>query len=250
MAASPKNKGRASKKAAKEVVEEHEEEDPSENGEENDEEGYEVEAILDAKWQYRKRGKWSYYVRWKNYGPEDDMWIDEADAAGAEDLIVEYHETNNLPRDGKGKKGPAKKGRPSSTAQKKRKADEDEMDVDQEEEEAPKKQTKRGRPSKTKAPERKSEPEPEPEPEEEEEVEEEEEHEFASMDDYMKKARWDDLIKEINTVEHAGEELIALITRADGQKSKVSTSVLAERCPQMLITFYETHLKWRPTDEE
>ncbi|CAE6484026.1 unnamed protein product [Rhizoctonia solani] len=176
MAASPKNKGRASKKAAKEVVEEHEEENASGSEEEEDEEGYEVEAILDAKWQYNKR--------------------------------------------------------------KKRKASEDEMDVDQEEE-APKKQTKRGRPSKAKAPEPKSEPE-----------EEEEEHEFASMDDYLKKAKWDDLIKEIETVENTGSELIALITRADGQKSKVSTSVLAERCPQMLIVFYETHLKWRPTDDD
>ncbi|KAG8731145.1 hypothetical protein FRC11_004946 [Ceratobasidium sp. 423] len=238
MAASPKNKGRASKRAAKEVVEEHEEKSTSES-EQEDEEGYEVEAILDAKWQYNKRGKWSYYVRWKGYGPEEDLWIDEEDAAGADDLIKEYHESNNLPRDGKGKKGPVKKGRPSATTvQKKRKASEDEMDVDQEE--APKKQTKRGRPSKAKVPEPKSEPE----------EEEEEEHEFASMDDYLKKARWDDLIKEIETVENTGSELIALITRADGQKSKVSTTVLAERCPQMLITFYETHLKWRPTDDD
>ncbi|KAJ1306963.1 hypothetical protein OPQ81_007943 [Rhizoctonia solani] len=240
MATSPKNKGRAGKKAAKEVVEEHEEENAS-GSEEEDEEGYEVEAILDAKWQYNKRGKWSYYVRWKGYGPEDDLWIDEEDAAGAEELIKEYHESNNLPRDGKGKKGPVKKGRPSSTAQKKRKADMDEMDVDPEE--APKKQTKRGRPSKNKEPEPKSEPE-------EEEEEDAEEHEFTSMDDYLKKARWDDLIKEIETVENTGGDLIALITRADGQKSKVSTSVLAERCPQMLITFYETHLKWRPTDDD
>ncbi|CAE6463213.1 unnamed protein product [Rhizoctonia solani] len=188
MATSPKNKGRASKKAAKEVVEEHEEENGSES-EGGDEEGY---------------------------------------------------ETNNLPRDGKGKKGPVKKGRPSATAQKKRKADADEMEVDQEE--APKKQTKRGRPSKPK--------EPEPKSDAEEEEEEEEEPEFASMDDYLKKTRWDDLIKEIETVEHTSGELIALITRADGQKSKVSTTILAERCPQMLITFYETHLKWRPTEEE
>ncbi|CCO29236.1 hypothetical protein BN14_03241 [Rhizoctonia solani AG-1 IB] len=219
MATSPKNKGRASKKA-KEVVEEHEEESGS--GSEEDEEGYEVEAILDAKWQYNKRGKWSYFVRWKGYGPEDDLWIDEEDAGGSEDLIKEYHETNNLPRDGKGKKGPVKKGRPSATAQKKRKASVDEMEVD--EEEAPKKQTKRGRPSKNKEPEPKSDAE---------EEEEEAEPEFASMDDYMKKAKWNDLIKEIETVENTGDgELIALVTRADGQKARVSTTVLAERCPQ------------------
>ncbi|CAE6451929.1 unnamed protein product [Rhizoctonia solani] len=173
MATSPKNKGRASKKA-KEVVEEHEEESGS--GSEEDEEGYEVEAILDAKWQYNKRGK----------------------------------------------KGPVKKGRPSATAQKKRKASVDEMEVD--EEEAPKKQTKRGRPSKNKEPEPKSDAE---------EEEEEAEPEFASMDDYMKKAKWNDLIKEIETVENTGDgELIALVTRADGQKARVSTTVLAERCPQ------------------
>ncbi|GAB1518131.1 chromo shadow domain protein [Rhizoctonia solani] len=239
MAISPKNKGRTSKKA-KEVVEEYEEEEKASGSEQEDdeEEGYEVEAILDAKWQYNKRGKWSYFVRWKGYGPEDDLWIDEEDAGGAEDLVKEYHEANNLPRDGKGKKGPVKKGRPSATAQKKRKASVEEMDVD--EEEAPKKQTKRGRPSKNKEPEPKSD-------------EEEEEPEFASMDDYMKKAKWNDLIKEIETVENTGEadgELVALVTRADGQKARVITTVLAERCPQKLIAFYETHLKWRPTEEE
>ncbi|CAE6381632.1 unnamed protein product [Rhizoctonia solani] len=175
MATSPKNKGRGKK--AKEVVEEHEEENASGSGEE-DEEGYEVEAILDAKWQYNKRGK----------------------------------------------KGPVKKGRPSATAQKKRKASVDEMEVD--EEEAPKKQTKRGRPSKNK----------EPEPKSDAEEEEEEEPEFASMDDYMKKAKWNDLIKEIETVENSGDGgLIALVTRADGQKARVSTNVLAERCPQKAI---------------
>ncbi|CAE6473447.1 unnamed protein product [Rhizoctonia solani] len=193
MAISPKNKGRTSKKA-KEVVEEYEEEEKASGSEQEDdeEEGYEVEAILDAKWQYNKRGK----------------------------------------------KGPVKKGRPSATAQKKRKASVEEMDVD--EEEAPKKQTKRGRPSKNKEPEPKSD-------------EEEEEPEFASMDDYMKKAKWNDLIKEIETVENTGEadgELVALVTRADGQKARVITTVLAERCPQKLIAFYETHLKWRPTEEE
>ncbi|KAB5594795.1 Chromo shadow domain containing protein [Ceratobasidium theobromae] len=244
MANSPKNKSRKSTgKNGKEVVEQHEEENAS--GEE-DEEGYEVESILEAKWQYSKRGKWSYFVRWKGYGPEDDLWIDEDDAAGAEDLINDFHETNNLPRDGKGKKGPVKKPRASATSKatqdKKRKAAaSEEMEVDSPEVEEPpsKKQSRRGRPSKAKSP-----PEPEAEPDVDEEPE------LASIDDFMKITRWDDVIKQIETVEKSDDDLIALFTRQDGQKSKCSTAILAERCPQLLITFYETHLKWRPTDDD
>lgn len=61
MANSPKNKSRKSTgKNGKEVVEQHEEENAS--GEE-DEEGYEVESILEAKWQYSKRvsNPWMHY---------------------------------------------------------------------------------------------------------------------------------------------------------------------------------------------
>ncbi|KAF8603832.1 hypothetical protein BDV93DRAFT_544460 [Ceratobasidium sp. AG-I] len=252
MANSPKSRSRkGANKNGKDVVEDVPEDDAGSNEEGEDEEGYEVEAILDGKWQYDKRGKWSYFVRWKGYSAEDDLWILEDDAAGAEDLINDWHEKSGFPRDGKGKKKPVKKPRASAastTKDKKRKASSvDEMDVDSPEAEEPPKKTARGRPSK--ASKASSEPEPEPEVEEAEVDAEEEEIEFASMDEYMTKARWDNIIKEIETVESNGEELIALFVRSDGLKSKCSTSILAERCPQLLITFYETHLKWRPDEE-
>jgi hypothetical protein len=121
------------------------------------------------------------------------MWIDEDDAGGAEDLITEWHEKNDMPRDGKGKKRPVpRKSRGSSattTKDKKRKASSvDGMEVDTPEVEEPpaKKPAKRDARS-AKAAQESSEPEEaEPEPE----LEAEEQIDFALMDEYMTKARW------------------------------------------------------------
>ncbi|QRV74228.1 chromo shadow domain protein [Ceratobasidium sp. AG-Ba] len=251
MATSPKSRGRKSAgKNTKEVVEDVPEETPAEEQEDDEEEGYEVEAILDARWAFNRRGKWSYYVHWKGYGSDEDMWIDEDDAAGAEELIEEWHKNNDMPRDGKGKKKnapTAKRGRPSTGAaskDKKRKASStDGMDVDTPEAEEPpaKKTTKRS----AKPPQRSPEPEVEAEDEDEEAG-----PDFQAIDDIMKKARWDGIVKSIETVEASGDGLTAFFTRADGKKSKCSTTILAERCPQLLIDFYESHLKWRPTEED
>ncbi|KAG9096291.1 hypothetical protein FRC06_008832 [Ceratobasidium sp. 370] len=249
MATSPKSRGRKSAgKNGKEVVEEVPEEAPASEQEEEDEEGYEVESILDAKWAYNKRGKWSYYVHWKGYGSDEDMWIDEEDAAGAEELIKEWHEKHDMPRDGKGKKKPAaKKPRGSTSAaskDKKRKASStDGMDVDTPEVEEPPAK----KPAKRSAKPPRDSPEPEPEAAD---AEAGEEVVFASMDDYMTKAHWDNVVKDIETVEEVGDELVALFTRVDGLKSKCSTTILAERCPQLLIAFYEGHLKWRPNEDD
>ncbi|QRW23686.1 Retrotransposable element Tf2 protein [Rhizoctonia solani] len=38
------------------------------------EEEYEVEQIIDSK---RQRGKWFYLIKWKGYGPEDNLWEPE-----------------------------------------------------------------------------------------------------------------------------------------------------------------------------
>ncbi|QRW23547.1 hypothetical protein RhiXN_08583 [Rhizoctonia solani] len=38
------------------------------------EEEYEVEQIIDSK---RQQGKWSYLIKWKGYGPEDNSWEPE-----------------------------------------------------------------------------------------------------------------------------------------------------------------------------
>lgn len=65
MANSPKSRSRKSGgKNGKDVVKEVPEDDAGSNEEEEDEEGYEVESILDAKWQYDKRVSCSSRVSW------------------------------------------------------------------------------------------------------------------------------------------------------------------------------------------
>jgi hypothetical protein len=140
------------------------------------------------------QGKWSYFVHWKGYGSDEDMWIDEDDAGGAEELIKEWHEKNDMPRDGKGKKRPVpRKSRGNSataTKDKKRKASSvDGMEVDSPEvEEPPAKKTAKRDARSSKAS-QESEPE-EAEPEAELELDGEEQIDFALMDEYMTKARW------------------------------------------------------------
>ncbi|KAG8744623.1 hypothetical protein FRC10_009848 [Ceratobasidium sp. 414] len=260
MATSPKSRGRKSAaKNGKEVVEEVPEEAPASEQEE-DEEGYEVESILDAKWAYNRRGKWSYFVHWKGYGSDEDMWIDEDDAGGAEELIKDWHELNDMPRDAKGKKKPAAKKPRGSTAaskDKKRKASStDGMDVDSPEAEEPPAK----KPAKRSAKPPQDSPEPEPEPEATE-AEAGEEVAFASMDEYMTKARWDTIIKDIETVEEVGDELVALFTRARLRvqqhrwpQKQVLNSDSGGEMPAIgtssLIAFYEGHLKWRPNEDD
>ena len=51
-------------------------------------EEYEVEDIL----SHRKTGtKTEYLVRFKNYGPEDDLWLPQRNLANAQDILREYH---------------------------------------------------------------------------------------------------------------------------------------------------------------
>jgi hypothetical protein len=55
----------------------------------NDQEEYEVEDIL----SHRKQGdKTEYLVRFKGYGPEDDLWLPKRNLANAPDVLREYHD--------------------------------------------------------------------------------------------------------------------------------------------------------------
>ncbi|KAM5535164.1 hypothetical protein V8D89_011100 [Ganoderma adspersum] len=54
---------------------------------------YEVETILRAKVEGGKRGKkksWSYFVKWKNYGPQENTWEPVASFKGGSEHFIEY----------------------------------------------------------------------------------------------------------------------------------------------------------------
>ncbi|PSR82590.1 hypothetical protein PHLCEN_2v6023 [Hermanssonia centrifuga] len=64
------------------------ESEEADSGAESEE--YEIEAILDAKHGSFAGGKMGYLVKWKNYTEEHNSWVNEDDAANAQNLIDIY----------------------------------------------------------------------------------------------------------------------------------------------------------------
>ena len=60
----------------------------------NEEEQYEVEQVLDE----RNNGCWKkkqYLVKWKGYPDSDNQWLDAKDMENAQELIAEFHNSND-----------------------------------------------------------------------------------------------------------------------------------------------------------
>ena len=53
---------------------------------------YEVEKILDS-WQFGRRQRLQYLVKWKGYPDSDNMWVDKDDVF-ADDKVQEFKESN------------------------------------------------------------------------------------------------------------------------------------------------------------
>ena len=62
----------------------------------NQNEEYEVEEILDAKWNSRTK-RLRFLVRWKGYGPTEDSWETENDLENAKEALKDYKRARNLP---------------------------------------------------------------------------------------------------------------------------------------------------------
>jgi len=71
-----------------------------------------------------------------------------------------------------------------------------------------------------------------------------------TMTRYGKLKSWDDLVRAITTVERREEDNILQIfwTSADGYDCLTPSTIFSKKCPQKLIEFYESNLKWRPND--
>ena len=60
----------------------------------DDEEEYEVDHIVRHK--KNKRGLFSYLIRWKGYGPEEDSWEPASNLKHAKEVLSSYKMSHNL----------------------------------------------------------------------------------------------------------------------------------------------------------
>ncbi|KAM5534625.1 hypothetical protein V8D89_011637 [Ganoderma adspersum] len=221
-----------------------------------DEEEYEIEIILDARPGAFEGERVGYLVKWKGYDEEHNSWVDEKDAEGARELIDEYWRKH-------GKKTGGRKSdvKPKPAAKPRKSAVKD----DEEEEVPPAK--KRGRPPKAQA---------RPSEEQDEDVEmedvpkkkprkstgrggkrgaatteDQDEEEYTDMKKWKELSTWEHLVESIDTVERTdNNELLVYFTLKNGKGHGRETSdVCKHKIPFKLIEFYESNLRWKPTDE-
>ncbi|GAA5970062.1 hypothetical protein JCM21900_000273 [Sporobolomyces salmonicolor] len=224
---------------------------------EEEEPEYEVEAIM--KHKRDAQGVLKYFVQWVGFGREDDSWEPEENVAHLDEKLNEYWESvpesKRLQRYAPWSKKykalqKALKGESAATpksASKKRGAAA--IDDSDDEEVAVKniKARAQGK-KKVKAEAEKGEEEAAPvedgyDPEGREIVE------WEPI--YGDKQGWEDLVDKIDTVERDDEDGFKMyIVWKDNKGAWVPNTIARERCPQKIIDFYESHLKFRTRDAD
>ncbi|EGN95097.1 hypothetical protein SERLA73DRAFT_77108 [Serpula lacrymans var. lacrymans S7.3] len=226
-------KNRRESAGAEEQVEEQAN-DEEEGDEEEEEEEFEIEAIIEAKRGTFANGRYGYLVKWKNYGPEHNSWVDEQDAGNAEDLIEEYWRKHK-----KDKKAPRKsieKTRRKSSvrddsaetgsASKKRARSQKSAKEANGTTKKAKKETVTG--------------------------EDADDMVLGNMGKYMQAPNWEHLIETVDTIERDDEsnELYVYFTlKKGGERIRETSKLCGERFPQKLLRFYESNLRWKAGDD-
>ncbi|KAI0369128.1 hypothetical protein BV20DRAFT_968304 [Pilatotrama ljubarskyi] len=226
---------------------------------EGDEEEFEIEAILDAKHGTFPEGRVGYLVKWKGYGDEHNSWVDENDATGAKDLISEFWK--------KHKKGPRKSEPKPKPGPKPRKSSVKDADSDIEEVAPPK---KRGRPKATSTRETSDEEEDDQSRKQKKprksagsankatkrkstaaDAVEEDGEMYTDMRKWADAASWEHLVKSIDTVERTDDgDLYVYFTLKNGKgHAKEKSELCKKKMPYKLIEFYESNLRWKPSDD-
>ncbi|KAG8951823.1 hypothetical protein FRC04_005515 [Tulasnella sp. 424] len=248
--------------------------DEEEGGDEDEE--YEIEEILDCKKGKFAPGRWAFFVSWKGYGQDDNSWVDEPDFFAKEMIEKWWLENPSIkgnPYADKKSKGQGRKSEGASSKVKSRKASSDEEEdskasskrksaatstskkraseevdatpeVVSEEEERPKKKSR----TSTAASKKKQESPPPQNGFFDDAAEGSglEEHVLDAMAKHMGKKSWEKLIKSIETVERQEDGvLLVYYTSTDGIRAISDSKILADKAPQQLLAFYESHLRWR-----
>ncbi|KAI8969377.1 hypothetical protein BD414DRAFT_518579 [Trametes punicea] len=251
----------ASKNASKDKGRAEDAAEGTDEEEDGDDEEYEIEAILDAKQGTFPEGRVGYLVKWKGYGDEHNSWVDEKDAEGAKDLIAEFWKRN--------KKGARKSDVKPKGAPRPRKSSVKDADSDIEEV-APAK--KRGRPSKSTPARDTSEDEDGSHKQKKprkstasaakaattnrrksnSDAMDMDEDVYIDMRKYKDASSWEHLVESIDTVERTDDgELYVYFTLKHGKgHAREKSSVCKKKMPYKLIDFYESNLRWKPSDED
>ncbi|KAI0653159.1 hypothetical protein C8Q70DRAFT_1038128 [Cubamyces menziesii] len=259
-----KQSNSTSKSASKDKGRVEDDDEGSGDEDEEDDEEFEIEAILDAKHGTFPEGRIGYLVKWKGYSDDHNSWVDEKDAEGAKDLIAEFwrkHKKGNRKSDAK-PKAPAKAAKSSV------KDAESENEV---EETAPPAK-KRGRPSKASTARDASDEEEEDKSRKQKkprkstgsaakstgrrksnaDAMDEDEDTYADMRKLKDASSWEHLVERIDTVERTESgDLFVYFTLKNGKgHAREKSELCKKKMPFKLIEFYESNLRWKPTDED
>ncbi|OSD04860.1 hypothetical protein PYCCODRAFT_1363355 [Trametes coccinea BRFM310] len=251
-----------SKNASKDKGRVEDEDEGSEEDDEEDEEEYEIEAILDAKHGTFPEGRVGYLVKWKGYGEEHNSWVDEKDAEGARDLIAEFwkhHKKGSRKSDVKPKATPKprkssvkadsdvestapakKRGRQSKSTPARAASDEEDEEDAAPKQKKPRKsaggsaaKTNNRRKSNASAADEDGEP-------------------YADLRKLKDMASWEHLVERIDTVERTENgDLFVYFTLKNGKgHAREKSDICKKKMPYKLIDFYESNLRWKPSDED
>ncbi|KNC97950.1 uncharacterized protein SPPG_06938 [Spizellomyces punctatus DAOM BR117] len=229
---------------------------PSEEESDEEPETYEVEKIVG----YRcHRGVEQYRIKWEGYPEEDNTW-EPVENIHATDLIQEYWKSQ-------ANQGPSKTGTVARSQIAAAKAaaqggkDGSNSADDNEPERPVPKQTKR-KPLRTtvesddpKGKRPKYEPNGEsastPAKDEDEDDVRVYDQEVELDPEIANAESWEDLVAEVETIEqgHTESELVVFILWKDGRRSMHSSVVANKKCPQAMISFYESHIRFRRPED-
>ncbi|KAJ7095476.1 hypothetical protein C8R43DRAFT_1049382 [Mycena crocata] len=246
-----RNKSPTKAKKDESEVEDSEVQSEVEDGGDGDEEEYEIEAILDAKKGQFEKNKLGYFVKWKGYSDEHNSWVTEEDAGNATDLISAFWAER--------KKKEAPRKAPESVSKRPRKSvGVNESDVG-ESASAPVAKKRARKSESVKATEKDDDERPAKKPRKPTERKTASaarntsadllnDDEVGNMAEHMHAPSWDQLIKQIDTVERLDDKLYVYFTLNNGDRIREDSETCADKFPKMLISFYESNLRWKEAD--
>ncbi|KAG7444466.1 uncharacterized protein BT62DRAFT_971168 [Guyanagaster necrorhizus] len=235
--------------SSKKRKDEPEEED---EGEDEEEEEYEIEKIVQAKRGVFPDGRMGYLVKWRGYADEHNSWVDETDAANAQDLIDAFWKKNE--KKSASSKTSGRKPRnategleeESASAPPKKRGRKSQSERDAIDEDDNARTAKKSRKSGTTKKQSQA-------PPDSEDIIMEDGSPIGDMSQYESLDSWEHLIGTVTTVEQDQADKLLWVyfsLRSNGDRVRAQSTVCREKFPQKLLDFYEQHLKWTEAEAD